>query len=103
MVSSTKRLLDRWRSVLGMRDLTHAERTVLSAIAWHDGANGAYPKADRIADLSAMSRARVFAIIANIEKKGRLRRKKMRGANLYQIAYKVPGIFPDTVTEIVSA
>ena len=86
-----------------MIDLTHAERTILSLIAWHDGKNGAYPTGIRIAALAGMSRARAFAIIASIERKGRLRRQKTRGANRYYIAYKAPGVFEDTVTETVSS
>ncbi len=85
-----------------MDDLTHAERIVLLAIALHDGRKGAFPKVERIATLSAMSRSSAFSHMAKIESKGRLLRKQKRGPSRYFIAYDAPGEFPETVLKNVS-
>ena len=92
-IKAVRSPLDRWRAVIGMKDLTHAERIVLMAIALHDGPMGAFPKVERIAILSAMSRASAFSHMAKIESKGRLLRKQKRGPSRYFIAYDEPGNF----------
>ena len=55
-MDSTK-IGDRMMTVQGMADLSHAERTVLSCIAFHDGPDGAYPSVETLcAEAGGMSR-----------------------------------------------
>ena len=70
---------DRMLAVQSMGDLTHAERTVLSVIAWHDGEAGAWPSLERVAAIAVISRARASAIVGELERKGRLERRKDKG------------------------
>ena len=78
---------DRMLAVQSMGDLTHAERTVLSVIAFHDGSGGAWPSLERIAEIAIMSRARASAIVGELERKRRLQRRKGQRTNLYIIEY----------------
>ena len=78
---------DRMLAVQGMRELWHAERTVLSVLAWHDGPGGARPSIDRIAKLAGMSRFRVVDHLKSIRRKGRVDWVRGRTVNVYTIAY----------------
>ena len=89
---------DRMLGVQGMSDLTHAERTVLSVIAWHDGEAGAWPSLERIAAIAVMSRARASAIVGELERKGRLERRKGQRTNLYVIEYGGDPAVTETAT-----
>ena len=96
------RVGERMLAVVSMSDLTHAERSVLSVIAYHDGPGGAWPSFQTIADKVGLSRSRVSALVAEIERKGRLDRKKTQTTNLYKVHYVHPRKNP-AVTETVTA
>ena len=83
------RVGERMLAVVSMSDLTHAERSVLSVIAYHDGPGGAWPSLQTIADKVGLSRSRVSALVAEIERKGRLVRKKTQRTNLYTVHYEL--------------
>lgn len=83
------RVGERMLAVVSMSDLTHAERSVLSVIAYHDGPGGAWPSFQTIADKVGLSRSRVSALVAEIERKGRLVRKKTQRTNLYTVHYEL--------------
>ena len=96
------RIGERMMAVQGMTDLTHAERTVLSVIAYHDGSGGAWPSLQTIADKIGLSRARVSALVGEIDVKGRVDRKKTQRTTLYTLHYDRPRQNP-AVTETVTA
>ena len=98
-VGDSMRVGDRMLVCLGMPGLTATERAVLAVIAYHDGNGGARPAAKRIAELAGTSRAQAFAHIGELERKGRLRRSKWRGANRYDVAYGDPFIEGEAVRE----
>ena len=89
---------DRMLAVQSMGDLTHAERTVLSVIAWHDGEAGAWPSLERVAAIAVISRARASAIVGELERKGRLERRKGQRTNLYVIEYGGDPAVTESVT-----
>ena len=63
------RIGDRMMAVQSMGDCTHAERTVLSCIAWHDGKNGAFPSIETLcAEAGGMSPARMRNLLRSLEK-----------------------------------
>ena len=80
---------ERMLAVQGMSDLTHAERTVLSCIAYHDGPGGSYPSIDQLcAECGGISRQRMFSLLKSIKGKGRLSwRRTRRGPNVYTVHY----------------
>ena len=80
---------DRMLSVLGMGDLTHAERTVLSVLAWHDGRGGCWPSLERIAELAVMKRSTAVGHLGTLRNKGRLSWRHGRHTNLYEIRYEL--------------
>ena len=79
---------DRMLAVQGMSDLTHAERTVLSIIAWHDGPGTAYPSVERIAEKAGgMHRLTVIDHRNALRDKGRLSWRKGQRGSIYTINY----------------
>ena len=92
---------ERMLAVQRMEDLTHAERTILSCLAYRDGPGGCRPSAERLRiESGGLSRAWVFEILKSLEHKGRITRRKRRGANLYTIQYGTPipsESYPQTV------
>ena len=82
---------DRMLAVQRMADLTHAERTLLTVISYHDGPNGAYPGYERLAELTGMSRFDIARYLKRLEKKGRLsHRRRQRDTSVYRIFYDPP-------------
>ena len=82
---------DRMMAVNAMHDLTHAERTMLSCLAYRDGPGGCRPSAERLrTEAGGLSRGRVFDILTSLENKGRITRKKRRGPSQYTIRYGPP-------------
>lgn len=76
-------------AVQGMCELTHAERTVLSVIAWHDGRGGCWPSLERIAELAGgMHRSTVVEHRAELRRKGRLSWRRGQRGSIYTIAYR---------------
>ena len=89
---------DRMLAIQAMRDLTHAERTVLTCIAWHDGPGGARPSLERIAELAGMRRSTVVEHVKAIIAKGRITATRGRHTNTYTVWYGPAGHcqgFPD--------
>ena len=82
---------DRMMAVNAMRDLTHAERTILSCLAYRDGPGGCRPSAERLrTEAGGLSRQWIFEILESLERKGRITRKKRRGPSQYTIRYGPP-------------
>ena len=64
---------DRMMAVNAMHDLTHAERTILSRLAYRDGPGGCRPSAERLRmEAGGLSRQRIFEILKSLERKGRI-------------------------------
>ena len=73
----------------GITDLTHAEKVILSVLAYHDGAGGCYPSYDRIMALSGMSRYAVARHLKGLEEKGCIsRQRRQRKPTQYRIFYE---------------
>ena len=85
---------ERMMRCLGMVDLTWRERTVLAAVAYHDGDGGAYPSQERLAIMLGMRLSRVNETIQNLGAKGRLKWEAHHGSarapNEYTLAYGEP-------------
>lgn len=83
---------ERMLAVQGMHDLTHAERTVLSVIAYFDGPGGSFPSVEMLcAACGGMSRQRMFDVLKSIESKGRVaRRRRRRQSSVYVVHYDSP-------------
>ena len=81
---------DRMMDALGATDLTPMERIVFAAIAYHDGPGGARPSAGKLALKLQISRGAVFAYIKALERKGRLKRRRGKHANHYDLSYARP-------------
>ena len=90
---------DRMLGVQGMSDLTHAERTVLSVIAWHDGPGTAFPSMERIAALAGgMHRSTVVEHRKALRDKGRLSWSKGQRGSIYTVDYGDVFIVRDSLT-----
>ena len=74
-------------AIQAMRDLSHAERTVLSVVAWHDGPGGARPSLDRIAALAGMNRFQAGKHLKAIRRMGRIEWSHGRHVNEYKVLY----------------
>ena len=83
------RIGDRMMAVQSMADLSHAERTVLTCIAYHDGPEGAYPSVSTLcAEAGGMSRKQMFDTLAAMESKGRIKRTRRRNRpSLIRVQY----------------
>ena len=84
-------------AVLGMPDLSAAEKNVLAALAWYDGPGGCYPSMKTIAYDTNLNRVTVNKHIQNIKKKGRLIIKSDQRPNRYKIIYD-----SDSVTSVAT-
>ena len=91
MDSTPTRPADRMLAVQGMGDLTHAERTVLTVITWHDGPGGARPSLERIAELAGVRRSTVADHVKALRGKGRLTWSHGRHVNEYTVRYGPAG------------
>lgn len=90
---------DRMLAVQGMSDLTHAERTVLSVIAWHDGPGTAFPSVERIAEKAGgMHRTTVIDHRNALRDKGRLSWRKGQRGSIYTIDYGDAFIVRESLT-----
>ena len=79
---------DRMLAVQAMSDLTHAERTVLSVIAWHDGSGTAFPSVERIAEKAGgIHRLTVIEHRKALRDKGRLSWRKGQRGSIYTVEY----------------
>ena len=81
-------------AVLGMPDLSAAEKNVLAALAWYDGPGGCYPSMKTIAYDTNLNRVTVNKHIQNIKKKGRLIIKSDQRPNRYKIIYDSDSVTP---------
>ena len=81
---------DRMLAVLGMDDLTHAERCVMAALAYHDGSGGCYPSITTLAYYLNTKHWNISAHLDRLEKKGRIRRHKTQRVNKYILFYDSP-------------
>ena len=81
---------DRMLECFGMRDLHPREQTVLAIIAFHDGAGGAWPSLQTIADRAGISRSWTSDIVGEMVRNGRLRRRKGQRTNVFHICYCAP-------------
>ena len=76
--------------VLGMVDLTYAERALLAVIANHDGQGGAFPSLERLAAILGVYRRTVVNLRGSLYAKGRLRWRRTQRSNRYEVAYCDP-------------
>ena len=81
---------DRMLACFGMRDLHPREQIVLAIVAFHDGAGGAWPSLQTIADKAGISRSWSSETIGELERKGRLERRKAQRTNNYHVCYCAP-------------
>ena len=81
---------DRMLACFGMPELHPREQIVLAIIAFHDGAGGAWPSLRTIADKAGISRSWTSEIVGEVERKGRLRRRKAQRTNVYHVCYCTP-------------
>ena len=87
MVDRTKPA-DRMRLVNALPGLTGNERAVLVALAFYDGAGGCYPKDETLlANTPLEFRSSVVQARKGLHRKGRLRWKRGRYGNVYEVAY----------------
>ena len=78
-----------------MRDLHPREQIVLAIIAFHDGAGGAWPSFQTIANAAGISRSWTSDIVGALVRKGRLRRRKTQRKNDYHVFYCGPSCCQD--------
>ncbi|MCY4469454.1 MAG: hypothetical protein OXC08_12090 [Thiotrichales bacterium] len=70
---------DRMMRVQRMADLTHAERTVLTVLAWHDGPRGAFPGVETLCvECGGVSPTWIRDLLRSLTEKGRIRRQRRR-------------------------
>ena len=81
---------DRMLAVLGMDDLTHAERCLMAVLAWHDGDGGCFPGIPSLAYHLSTKHWNVSAHLDQLEKKGRIQRRKTQRKNEYTLFYDNP-------------
>ena len=85
-----RRIADRMLAVQAMTDLSHAERTVLSVLAWHDGEK-CCPSLSTIAKTIGCSELWVRDLLKNAKAKGRITwTRRRRESSLYTINYAEP-------------
>lgn len=85
---------DRMLAVLGMTDLSAAEKVVLAAMSWYDGSGGCFPSMKSIGYDTGLSRVSVNKHIQSIKKKGRLSAEHGQNVNIYIIHYDGPTVNP---------
>ena len=78
---------ERMLAVLGWPGLTDAEKVVVAILAYHDGAQGAYPSVALLERETGLSRAMVFRRLKRLQGKGAISRRKTRTVNVYTIHY----------------
>ena len=83
---------ERMIAVPRMADLTHAERTVLTVLAYFDGPGGAFPSVDVLAaKCGGVSPSWIRDILRSLVKKGRIRRRRRRNKpSVFVIDYSIP-------------
>lgn len=81
---------DRMLLVLGMDDLTHAEKCVMAALAYHDGKGGCYPSLPALSGHLSTKQWNVSAHLDKLEEKGRIKRQKTQTVNQYILFYDRP-------------
>ena len=85
-----KAIADRMLAVQAMTDLSHAERTVLSVLAWHDGEK-CCPALSTIAKTIGCSELWVRDLLKSARAKGRITwTRRRRESSLYTINYAEP-------------
>ena len=91
MNTQPRPISERMLTVQGMTDLTHAERTLLSVIAYHDGPGGAFPAIATLAEHCGISMSWTKELLQNIKLKGRLSwRRRRRATSVFTINYDAP-------------
>ena len=78
-------------NVLGMADLTPTEKTVLAALAYHDGVE-CYPSMETLGNYLRMHRRKISAYLSAIKSKGRVTWKHSQHRNIYTIHYDNPTV-----------
>ena len=85
-----KPIAERMLTVQGMRDLTHAERTLVSVLAFHDGKR-CCPALSSVAGSMGISLTRAKELLASIKTKGRVKvKQRRRTTSVYTIRYDAP-------------
>ena len=79
---------DRMLSVLGIYDLTHAERCLMAALAYHDGPGGCHPSIERLAGILHIHRITLYEHLKKIRDKGYLQWEHGQSANVYTLVYE---------------
>ena len=78
---------DRMLWANGLRFLNPNERTVLVAVAYHDGPGGAYPSHKLLMAETGLGRSAVWKAITGLIGRGMLSRTRRQGSNLYAVDY----------------
>ena len=90
-MSGARPIGERMLSVQGMTDLTHAERTFVSVLAYHDGPKGCYPAISTVAKIIGVSLTRAKELLKSVKDKGRVQvKQRRRQTGIFTIHYDAP-------------
>ena len=85
-----KPIAERMLTVQAMVDLTHAERTLVSVLAFHDGRE-CRPALSTVAGIMRISLTRAKELLASVKEKGRVKvTRRRRETSIYTIRYDGP-------------